>query len=71
MSSVERKTFILIFVWLSATILFAIFSTDLVSDRLLFGLPWIVYLSVIAQLSILALYYVIARFIWKTKGGIG
>lgn len=69
MSLVVRKSFLVIFIWIAATLAFAVALATIESPQLFLGLPWIVYLSIIAQASILALFVVISKRIWKTEEG--
>ncbi|MEM3038677.1 MAG: hypothetical protein QXE45_04700 [Thermoplasmata archaeon] len=69
MSLVVRKSFLVIVIWIVATLVFAVALATIESPRMFLGLPWIVYLSVIAQVSILALFFVISKRIWKTEEG--
>lgn len=65
MSLVGRKSFLLISIWISGTLLFATISTTLGPSQMLFGLPWIVYLAIIAQISIFFLFLVILKTVWR------
>jgi len=67
MSLVVRKSFLLIMLWVAATLLFAVISITIGPPQMFLGLPWIVYLSIITQASILALFLVIRKVIWKTE----
>jgi len=52
--------------WLLITLLVAVGTTGMFGDSmLLFGLPWIIYLVIICQLSILGLFIFISKTLWK------
>lgn len=67
MSLVERKSGLIISVWVAATLLFAFFATGIGAPQTIFGLPWIFYLSIICQLSILFLFIFISKKVWKSE----
>lgn len=56
---------VIVVVWIIATLFVAFFITDLGgTPQVLFGLPWIIVLAIICQLSILGLFVFIAKRIW-------
>lgn len=58
--------------WLLITVSVAIATTGMFGDSmLLFGLPWIVYLAIICQLSIFGLFIFISKTLWKIEEGAG
>jgi len=58
--------------WLLITVTVAVATTGMFGDSiLLFGLPWIVYLAIICQLSIFGLFMFISKTLWKIKEEVG
>ena len=54
--------------WLLITVSVAIATTGMFGDSmLLFGLPWIIYLAIICQLSISGLFIFISKTLWKIE----
>jgi len=54
--------------WLLITVSVAIATTGAFGDSmLLFGLPWIIYLAIICQLSIFGLFIFISKTLWKIE----
>ena len=54
--------------WLLITVTVAVATTGMFGDSiLLFGLPWIVYLAIICQLSIFGLFIFISKTLWKIE----
>ena len=54
--------------WLLITVSVAISTTGAFGDSmLLFGLPWIIYLAIICQLSIFGLFIFISKTLWKIE----
>jgi len=54
-------------VWLIITLIVAFSLTGLFPSEILFlGMPWIVILSIICQISLLGLFYFISKRLWKS-----
>jgi hypothetical protein len=54
--------------WLLITVSVAVATTGMFGDSmLLFGLPWIIYLAIICQLSIFGLFIFISKTLWKVE----
>jgi hypothetical protein len=54
--------------WLLITVSIAVATTGMFADSaLLFGLPWIIYLAIICQLSIFGLFIFISKTLWKIE----
>lgn len=58
--------------WLLITVSVAVATTGMFGDSmLLFGLPWIIYLAIICQLSIFGLFIFISKTLWKIEEEVG
>lgn len=56
---------VVVTIWLALTLALAFFFPGLSDDEgILFGMPWIVVIAVICQLSLLGLFVFISRYIW-------
>jgi len=55
--------------WVLATVVAAAALTGAFGGQTLFGLPWIIYLAILCQLSLLGLYLFMSRTVWRIDEG--